>query len=179
MVSLSIIGIVISILYFYFYNTYTTLQGSDRDIIEKTLNPDTEGRGYSDKGKLALDHDIDFLSKNSSLSAEDLVITKYYYDQYLKSFRKILLSEDKEVFIRTYILNLKSFKCLTNYFTKSEIKDFFDLVFFQDLFFGGESRKIAQYSDILFDKHFMMYSYQEKHNLLNLKMNFDDCEKLR
>ena len=110
---LGILAILVAIWYFYFFKRFSTLQDNDRQTILESLKPDTTGKGYSDDGQKIIDHDLVLAKK--SLTPKDYENFEFWYKELLKRKRVVVLSENRDVFLKNLKIYYIAFKCFAQY----------------------------------------------------------------
>ena len=170
-----IVIIIISVLAFYSYKRkqYLTLNLEDKQIIQKSFNIDSNGKGYSDEGQKLLEEDDKLMT---TLSSEDKRKFLNLYSNEMKLIRIVVLSKDKEEFLN----NLKKFYinryCVDSYLvdSKSPTKKYH----FVDKFGVGESEETIDYFYILKNKYLSTLEYKEVSEIINPTMTDQDCSVL-
>lgn len=177
-----LVPIVILILVLGFIAKYrslnTSLEETNKKIIENELNKDSEGRGYSDLGKEKLEYYSEIYKPY--LSKEDYESFKIFYVLIMKYERKISLSKNKETFLLNYSTNEKIYKCFSKILSKTYKNiDIFDESknVFSDKEFNGESSKTDSYSEIRFLR--FEPDLKKRFDIINPEVTPSDCENFK
>jgi hypothetical protein len=157
---LILITALVSIWYFYYWKRFSTLQDVDKQLILKSLKPDTTGKGYSDEGERMINHDIPLIKKQLSEKESDDLI--FWRREYLKRRRIMMLSETKEKFLKNAKKYNIAFVCMTrhNMNLKKE-----EMIF--KVSEGDEENDFYLYQENLIEKNLRFLTSEEIFNILN------------
>lgn len=170
MVIVGLLAIFISIWYFYFWKKFSTLQEVDRQQIIESLMPDSDGKGYSDIAEIQIKQDM---SKINSLNYEEKIFFEKWYRINLKIKRQLILSKNREEYLKKTVLYYKSNDCFSIYL--GSIKEKFDFSFLNNI------QEFEQFYDLFYKiqkKNFRFLSFDEIFDIQNPNMDFDKCNDL-
>jgi hypothetical protein len=160
----------VGVWYFYYWKRFSTLQDVDKQLILKSFKPDTNGKGYSDEGERLITNDIPLIK--SQLSEKDAADLIFWRREYLKRRRIMMLSENKEEFLKNARRYYISFDCMTRHnmnLTKEK------MIF--KVSEGDEEDDLYLYKEALIKKNFRFLKFKVIFDIQNpiKDYEFDKC----
>lgn len=171
MIIVGLSTVLISGWYLCFWNRFSTLQESDRQIILNSFKEDSDLKGYSDDAKMLLEQD--FL-KIKNLTTEEKESFRFWLIETLKQQRITMLSKTKEEFVENSKKHYIYFRCSTLHIHKLDSNEKYNFIY-QDLF---EKDGFKLIYNNLEKKNFRFLSFDEIFDIQNPDMDFEKCEKL-
>lgn len=104
---------LVSIWNFYFFKSFSVLQDVDRETILESFKPDYDGNGLSDDAEKIIRNDVDLASKN--MTKQELENFEFWLKSYLRIQRAVVLSPDKDSYLKNIKKYYISFNCFSQY----------------------------------------------------------------